>query len=90
MGKYDTNPFWYVPNLQSKSGYKKTRKVWEWKTNVQIEIKNFFSQFHPENVMLADASYLQTELLLFIQIIDFFRIWLWRQENEELLFLYLK
>jgi hypothetical protein len=26
------------------------------------------SQFHPENVTLTDASYLQTELLLFVLI----------------------
>jgi hypothetical protein len=72
LGKYDTNTFWQEPNLQSESSCQKTRKVWKWKTNVQIETKNLFSPFHPENLILADASYLQTELLLFIQIIQTF------------------
>lgn len=69
-------PFDMCPTCKAKAAIRKLAKFENEKLMFKLRLRIFFSQFHPENVMLADASYLQTELLLFIQIIDFFRIWL--------------
>lgn len=61
LGKYDTDPFWHNPDMQSKSSYQKIPEVQEWKINVQ-NWDNFFLWYNLENWRLTHVYFLKNTM----------------------------